>query len=433
MSGPPTVDPELIERLPCFLAVPLRHFAAEGDPEKRLHRLCDAVEICVRFCTVLAVGELRSPDEPGKLPAALVQHLGPNIETPTFARWLGMAGALADFLSRDRSAPTVLPGLPRFIREVLLPCAPRGCPYLDASILEVRNTLAHGGAMSAELADRLLQGDTGGPARRLRSEVPLDAEEEDEAGDAQPAAAAFHGWEAVLVGMVGRLADLLAGSRVCSFDGEAARDLTGTTPRGEADLSADLGQALRGRRLADHVLLLREGRWLDLWPLCDHGKARLMTLRGPTESEDDAPLLYYRGEPRRLLYAAFGVTPPVSERGDAVAAFQALFRTEPRQARAPEAAADFTEELRRDSRQLVGRAEELAQIKDALARTDSGVLWLSGAAGAGKSFLTARVAVNKSNSKPEDCCCIAWRFRVGDAHRSNPTAFLRHAVTRLVA
>src|SRR5205807_1081324 len=102
-----------------------------------------------------------------------------------------------------------------------------------------------------------------------------------------------------------RLADLLEGSRLCSFDGEAARDLTGPELNDAIlPLSADLQATLRPLHLEGHVLLLRAGRWLDLWPLCDHGKARLMSLRGLIESDADAPLLYYRGEERRLLYAA---------------------------------------------------------------------------------------------------------------------------------
>src|SRR5204863_4072995 len=120
------------------------------------------------------------------------------------------------------------------------------------------------------------------------------------------------------------------------------------------------------------------------------------------------PLLYYRGEDTRLLYAAFGTTPPVSERGDAVAEFRALFRPEQRQEKEPEAALDFTEELRRDSLQLVGRAAEQQHVKGVVGQATSGVLWLSGTGGIGKSFLTARVAVNKSNDLKR-WCCIPWR------------------------
>jgi serine protease Do len=436
MPKRPPFDAALLERLPGVLAIPLHQFAATELPELRLHRLCDAVEILTRFATVLAVAEARLPDDPSKLPEPLVKALGPTIQMPTFARWLGMVSDLADFLAHDRANPMVLPGLPRFIGDVLLKAAPAGNRYLDGSILELRNTLAHGGAMSAPMAEYLLRGDPTGLPRGVRPSVPMTAEAEVEEAAADqaeppPAAIAFRGWEAVLGDMATGLADLLAGSRVCSFDGTAAALLMGLELSGAVEeLSADRRLALRQRQLQGHVLLLCEGRWLDLWPLCDHGKARLSSLRGPLESDADAPLLYYRGEPQRLLYAAFGATPPVSERGDAVADFEALFRPAgPRDVRT-ETARDFTEELRRDSQQLVGRAVELKHVKDALKQTTSGVLWLSGTGGIGKSFLAARVVVNLGND-PRRWCCIPWRFRVSDTDRSNPNAFLRHAITSL--
>jgi hypothetical protein len=428
-------DATLLERLPTVLAVPLHQFAAATEAEQRLHRLCDAAEVIGRFCTVLGVAEARLPGERHQLPERLVKVLGPTIQTPTFARWLSMARDLADFLSADRALPLALPELPRFIRDVLLKTAPPGNRYLDGSLLELRNTLAHGGAMSAAMADYLLRGDPTGLPRGLPSSVPAeaDAEAEEVAAEAEPPldTTRFAGWEAVLADVVKDLADLLDGSRLGSFDGEAARLLAGVEPSGEVvPLSADLRLALRELKLQGHVLLLRDGRWLDLWPLCDHGKARLSSLRGLLESESEAPLLYYRGEPQRLLYAAFGATPPVSERGDAVADFEALFRPTPRKETAPEIALDFTEELRRDSLQLVGRAAELKHVKEILGRTTSGVLWLSGTGGIGKSFLTARVAVNHGNDLTR-WCCIPWRFRVSDTDRSNPNTFLRHAITRL--
>ena len=93
-------------------------------------------------------------------------------------------------------------------------------------------------------------------------------------------------------------------------------------------------------------------------------------------------------------------------------------------------AADFTAELRHDALQLVGRVTELRRVRDALEQVSSGVLWLSGAGGIGKSFLTAKVAVDLSHD-PRRWCCIAWRFRCADVDRSSRTALLRCAITRL--
>jgi hypothetical protein len=442
MSRQPPFDVALLDRLPGVLAIPLHEFVVADLPELRLHRLCDAFEIITRFCTALAVAEVRLLVEAPNLPEQLVKGLGPSILTPTFARWLGLAKELADFLARDRSNPVVLPGLPRFIRGVLLTAAPRDQRYLEASLLEMRNTLAHGGRLTGDMAEYLLHGDTSGLGQGLLPPVPpeVDAEEANEEGPPVPAGEGpppgswtFRGWEAVLGEAVTGLASLLDGCRVCSFDGETARDLTGLQPSGAVvPLSADLRLTLRGLQLRGHVLLLGGGRWLDLWPLCAHDKARLMSLRGLIESDDEAPLLYYRGERRRLLYAAFGTNPPVSESEDAVAGFQALFQTERRQETASQVAPDFTEELRSDARQMIGRAAEFQHVLKVLDQTPSGVLWLEGTGGVGKSFLTAKVAV-KRGTDPRRWCCIPWRFRLSDTDRGNLNAFLRHAVTCLAA
>src|SRR5262249_45036828 len=156
---------------------------------------------------------------------------------------------------------------------------------------ELRNTLAHGGAMTPAMARYLLHGDASGQGFPRTPSDPAEGEEEDspDAPAGSPRAEApFRGWEPVLSEAVRGLADLLEGSRLCLFDGETARDLAGAEPSGDVlPLSADLLLALRRSELDGHVLLVRDGRWLDLWPLCDQGRARLTSLRGPVESDDD--------------------------------------------------------------------------------------------------------------------------------------------------
>src|SRR5579864_8182941 len=64
LSIPPV---DRFDRLPSVLALPLREHAVEVHPVMRLHRLCDAVEILTRFCTVVALGEvacLRGHEQP---------------------------------------------------------------------------------------------------------------------------------------------------------------------------------------------------------------------------------------------------------------------------------------------------------------------------------------------------------------------------------
>ena len=58
------------------------------------------------------------------------------------------------------------------------------------------------------------------------------------------------------------------------------------------------------------------------------------------------------------------------------------------------------------------------------------MLWISGTAGIGKSFLMARIAADLANARGTRR--IVWRFKVADVARCNRYAFFRHAVERLL-
>ena len=218
-----------LDALPSLLALPLHEYATETSPVLRLHRLCDAVEILTRFCTIVAIGEVRGLND-GQLPEAVLSELQPRIETPTFGKWRAMLDALLQHL--PHTAPLVVAELPDFIRQRLLPILiggddqpPERCP------LSLRNLLAHGGAMTAAAAERFLHGDP---------------------------AAGFAGWAPWLEQLVPHLG-FLNDCVLCHHTEEQTRRLTGGDGRAEPmDLSAPLRQALRP--LAGHVLLLRRER-----------------------------------------------------------------------------------------------------------------------------------------------------------------------------
>jgi len=384
-----------LERLPSLLALPLHDYASTTQPVLKLHRLCDAVEILTRFSTTVALAEVRILHPETGLPEKLLEELRPNIERPTLGRWLHMLHALLDLLRRPD--PLVVHELPDFVQNRLLSAFPRDSELLERNLLELRNTLVHGGGMTCTHAGSLLQA-----------------------------------WDPWLTETVRQLS-FCDGVTVCHFDGTRAVRLAGPTTEAGAEvlLAADLRLALGQRRLAGHVLLLREGRWLDLWPLCDYARARTMTAKGLVEEERPAPLVYYRAEPTRLLYAALGVDLPQGERADMVAEFRLLFRLQERR-QGPAVQMDYEEEVRRDADGLLGRKDDLQTAKDALKATQQGVLWLTGPGGIGKSFLLARLARDLGND-PKRCCRIVWRFRASDADRCNRIAFYRHAITRLAA
>lgn len=392
-----------LQYLPSFLAIPLHEFAVEAHPVLKLHRLCDAAEVLTRFCAIVAIGEVCSLND-NKLPENLLDELAQRIERPTFGAWRDMLAALLGHL--PRTSPLVVPELYDVAQVELLPHLAGGKEVVgEMSLLVVRNDLVHGGGMTKAAALYYLKGN---PAQR------------------------FAGWQAWLEALVPRLG-CLAECLFCHHTPQRTLRLAG--PRGESgivDLSADLQQALASRQLHGHVLLLRDGRWVNLWPLCDFGPARLTSLQGVRESARPAPQMFVRAEETRLLYAALGVDLHLGERRDVVAEFRSLFRLDERKAACEEIVLDYDADIRKDAEAFVGRKAELTAVGDVVKGCVGGVLWLVGHGGIGKSFLAARLARNLGNA-PLRWCVIAWRFRASDGDRCNRHAFFRHAIRKLGA
>ncbi|MBM3498106.1 MAG: NACHT domain-containing protein, partial [Armatimonadetes bacterium] len=380
--GPAGAPPPIVDRLPSPVAIPLSEYLAERHPVLRLHRMCDFAEVLTRFLTMVALAEVRRQLGEGPLPEGLLTVLQPSIERPTFGQWRDMLLALVEASAED--ADPVVPELRGFVEEDLRPVL--------AELVPLRNDLAHGG-----------------PLRQAAAREHL-AE-----------------WEP----RVGELAEglgFLAEGTVCFLGEEGALWLRGADPEGEpSEAPAALGEALRR-----HVVLLRGERHLDLWPLCEYGRAAVVTPERAQPADHDSPLVYFRAERDRLLYAALGVDLPRAERRDTLAEFRSLFRLEERVRPEPGAVSDFEAEIRADSQALVGRKTELAQAKDAVKSADSGVLWITGPGGIGKSFLMARLAADLGHA-PGHLRRIAWRFKAGDSARCNRVPFLRHSVQRLSA
>jgi len=280
-------------------------------------------------------------------------------------------------------------------------------PSKGEGLIDLRNLLAHGGAMT-------------------RSEARFYLSDGD--------------WGTWLEHIVERLA-FLSQTDLCYLSGGKAQRLVGPDAGlgEERPLSGGLRLALR--ELDHHVVVIRlvqplhEERWVDLWPLCDYGRARSDSLRRSREAERDSPFVYICAEQDRLLYAALGVELPLGVSGsDVLAQFRTLFRLrEGEPSRSPGAqSVDFEDELRRDAAALVGREAEIEHALEVLRATQTGVLWLEGQGGIGKSFLLAKLAMDASlTGNPRKLLRIAWRFRAGDQNRCRRDAFFRHAVARL--
>jgi hypothetical protein len=384
-----------LQLLPSVVAIPLDDARAETHPVMRLHRLCDAFEILSRFCTILALSELRVQLGESPLPQSLLRRIQPQIERPTWGQWLGMLEAVVAELA-GRS-PVILPGLAGFVRDEVLPLTPAGDDP-ETSLLSLRNLLAHGGTMRSVHADAFLAV-----------------------------------WEPRLANVLSDLS-FLAGAKLYHFALGVAHELAGPMPH-TGWPARSVAELLPGRdasELEGHVVLLRDEALLDLWPLCDHDRAKMRGASRPRLATEPGPLLYLRAERDRLLYAALGVDLPLGEKSDGLETFRSLFRLDERLDVSRAIGGDFETEIRMDSAALVGRASELKQAKDMLKAAQTGVFWLGGPGGIGKSFLAARLAHDYGND-PERVCRIAWRFKIADQNRGNRVAFLRHAVSKLAA
>jgi WD40 repeat protein len=391
------------DRLPSVLAIPFGEYAHETHLVMRLHRLCDSVEILTRFSFIVELGELRKRLGNDPFPEPLARALRDQIERPTLGQWKNLLQVAAESLAR--TDPLVVPELREFVLGELIPGlergprSPKGKKKSDEpGLIDLRNNLVHGGAMT-----------------RLEAGRQLEA------------------WEPWLYDRIERL-DFLAKADLCYMTGGVARRMIGTDTEAttERPLPGDLRLALEG--CDRHVVLIHQGRWVDLWPLCDYGRAERSTGKGSPKAKSDSPMVYIRAERDRLLYAALGADLSQSENreGGIVAQFQALFALKDHVKLDLRGAFDFEADLRRDSAALVGRVGEVENAIDILKRTQSGVLWLSGKGGIGKSFFTARLAMDPHlTGDSKKVCRIAWRFQASDQNRCNRVAFFRHAVTRL--
>ncbi len=86
-----------LERLPSMFSITLRAFFKENQSNPRLHRLCDADDILIRFLAAVALGELRRGYAAEPLPETVLKVLQPRIERSTFGRWRYLSALFSAF------------------------------------------------------------------------------------------------------------------------------------------------------------------------------------------------------------------------------------------------------------------------------------------------------------------------------------------------
>jgi hypothetical protein len=344
---------------------------------------------------LLVAAKVAAHTRQGSLPEPLRSRLGEVIETPTLGAWHLMAEALAGAGQADPA----LAGADEFIRgplrELLYGPARPGTP--ESSFLRLRNRLAHGGGLARNEAGRLL-GLWQEPVRRTLA-----------------AAAFLGGWEV--------LGQAAGGGWRCLRGAESAVEIPPPAP-------------LPATPEADAAWLRAEGRLWLLWPLALFGKPASEMPGGRRAGPEDKAQIYTRRDSVRLLYTPLGAEGVAQSESapPALQAFEALFRAEPGRAEAAFKVADFWGEIRKDAGQLVGRRAELGQLLGGIRAHEHGVLWLSGVAGMGKSFLMAGLAAElREEGHGSGVLVLPYRFRQGDQGRCGREPLAQFVVERLRA
>ena len=389
------IDPSTF---PSILALPISEFAEETDPVLRLWYACDVVELLLRFAVMAGLAELKRR---GTIPLAIIKELRPRIEEPTLGKWRGMASAVAGPLSKQDSA---LPELTTLVNEVLVPLldGPRNERVPETSFSALRNRLAHGGGVTKGLAARLLSL-----------------------------------WEPRVESLLAQAAWLGELALVVQTDSNHWAALRGTRRRPEVFVpdNAEIGRELSAAfERGDEVVLVRGCAVLPLWPL---------TIYGVPQSPDPdaqparnaAPQVYVRRGDVRLQYTPVGSEEVcLSEACEAaLETFLAIFKFREFDKERRESVLEvrgFEQEMRKDAERLVGRSEEVSYILRTLRASVEGVLWLTGPAGIGKSYLVARVVVDLLESSSGETIVLPYRFKAGD-DRCSRERFLKFAVERL--
>jgi hypothetical protein len=381
----------MVDRWPSVLARPLKEYLDEADPRIKLWAACDLVELTLRFLVMVRVAEEAGR---GEVPAQLAEALAQRIEQPTLGKWRGMAEAL---LKAADPGSTVAPEARAYLFEVLVPLLDGSTtpPTVEGSLKRLRNALAHGGGLTKAKATHLLE----------VWKSPFEA------------AMARAGW-------LGELSLLVrdGGDRWGELRGLSMQPTPTTGPLVAPDMPTASG-----------LYVARGDRSLALWPLGLYGPPRTAASDAP--ETEPAPQVYTRRGEVHLEYTPLGEASDCESIGDssALEAFRRIFQID--RLRAGAASAGFTvrgfeAEMRRDSDRLVGRQEVIETLERAVQETAHGVIWLSGPAGVGKSFVVARVATDLLEEASDHRLLLPYRFRVGD-DRCSRESFLRFALERL--
>ena len=324
---PAGLEPDV---MPTYIAHPWHSLCAEEHPRVKLHWLTDTAELAVRWAVSVTLAEILFANDM-KLPAKLARQIRDNVERPTLGRWLGVLREL----SANAPAEPILGQAPfALYEEVFEPCFAGGNRggTLENSLLVLRNQIAHGGGMSHGHATELL---------------------------------GFH--MPIIEKLLRDVLDATSAARVIAIEHDEAHLLLGTAPQ-PIETPEDLDTSREG------TWLVAEHEALPLLPLAIYGPVRMINSSGQLQDRPGKPVaqVFTRAYNDRLSYTPLGRDEAHSEILD-VSIFREVFRLDEKLEERKSAGAsiidgvsydDALKEARAVSEDLVGRKEELGQVKN---------------------------------------------------------------------
>jgi tetratricopeptide (TPR) repeat protein len=378
-------------RWPTPVALSLAEYDQEDHPGAKLWAACDAFEMLTRLLVIAFVGDQARPDG---LDEKLRGRLARLIESPTLGAWYVMARELADEKGGDKKLSPAREYVEGPLRELFY--GPENPGTDETSFLKLRNRLAHGGGITRREQSRLLD--------LWRERVSQALEE----------LAWIAEWE------------LLAKNE----QGDWLK-LEGANSGEDADVPTDIVEAE-----PDAVWLLTGSSLIPLWPLAAFGKPTIQSEGKEKTGSKESAQVYVRKEPVRLCYVPLGVEGMGHSESSpsALEAFESLFRPSDAEKQSGHKINDFMREIRKDAYQMVGRQPEVEHAMGMVRERVQGVLWISGQAGMGKSFLMAKLTVELMDEFAESGpLVLSYRMRAGDQDRCSRAALAQFVVERLEA
>ena len=376
---------------PTPIALTIAEYFSEEHPGAKLWAACDTFEMLTRL---LVIAFIAAESKDRKLGEDLRNRLSKLIESPTFGAWFVMAQDLASSNASKPSLAKAATYVKGALKDLLY--GPEKPGTDETSFLKLRNRLAHGGGMTRKEQARLMDLWAGRIDSALESLGWMD------------------GWQLIGKDGSGNWLNLCGEGRGSPMEPPAGMEANEP----------------------DRVWLLAGGDCLPLWPLAAFGIPRLQTGDKEKVGKRECPQVYVRREPVRLGLSPLGAEGMGHSESsvDAVAAFEDLFKPSSNAQTTHFKIHDFEREIRKDGGQMVGRADELDILEGMVHGKKTGVLWLSGQAGMGKSFLVAKLAVELLDSlEGTGRIFLPYRFRAGEQDRCNRDAFTQFVVERLEA